>query len=528
MLLNDLDELEDILDLIDVDQKNVNYFNEMDECEIIETCMLLMNDYISENPTDISEPDFHEKMIENVREMYSPLLIPEIFNGVISPCEREELMEDLDELMEIASSIFYTQIIPPRSFSSTFIRCIPTAEKIQVLQYKLTTLKNKPQPQQRTEDWYKFRYNLITASNAYKAFENQTVQNQLIYEKCQPLRMNNEKSTFVNVESPLHWGQKYEPLSVMYYEQEYNTRIGDFGCIQHDTYEFLGASPDGINNDPTRPARFGRMLEIKNIVNREIDGIPKKEYWIQMQLQMETCDLDECDFLETRFVEYECEAYFLKDGKEFNRTDANQLKGVIMYFSTNEGMPHYVYKPLSMGLEEFEEWSEKKIDDLCANGMGMCWIKNIFWKLVEVSCVLVLRNKVWFKDNIHQLKHIWSIIERERENWEFIQRAPNKRVKKSDELINVNKIENYFNLGDNFNLGTNCTMEKEKSGSGCLLPTSKTGLQIQSQSHENKKVDIDYNNQTIVQSNNQYQEAIKIIKIRTEPIDETKQNNTCV
>ena len=45
------------------------------------------------------------------------------------------------------------------------------------------------------------------------------------------------------------------------------------------------------------------MLEIKNIVNREINGIPKKEYWIQMQLQMEVCDLGECDFLETRFKE---------------------------------------------------------------------------------------------------------------------------------------------------------------------------------------------------------------------------------
>jgi hypothetical protein len=45
------------------------------------------------------------------------------------------------------------------------------------------------------------------------------------------------------------------------------------------------------------------MLEIKNISNRIIDGIPKEEYWVQMQIQMETCDLDECDFVETRFKE---------------------------------------------------------------------------------------------------------------------------------------------------------------------------------------------------------------------------------
>ena len=58
--------------------------------------------------------------------------------------------------------------------------------------------------------------------------------------------------------------------------------------------------------------RYGRMLEIKNIVNRDITGIPKKAYWVQMQLQMEVCDLEECDFLETRFKEYDNEQAFLE------------------------------------------------------------------------------------------------------------------------------------------------------------------------------------------------------------------------
>ena len=92
----------------------------------------------------------------------------------------------------------------------------------------------------------------------------------------------------------------------MIYEQKYNTTVEDFGCIQHDHYDFVGASPDGINVDKNSPL-FGRMLEIKNVVSRVINGIPKKEYWIQMQLQMEVCDLDYCDFLETKFVEYESE-----------------------------------------------------------------------------------------------------------------------------------------------------------------------------------------------------------------------------
>ena len=53
----------------------------------------------------------------------------------------------------------------------------------------------------------------------------------------------------VNVNSTLHWGQKYEPLSVKVYEHIYETGVEDFGCIQDEEYAFLGASPDGINTD---------------------------------------------------------------------------------------------------------------------------------------------------------------------------------------------------------------------------------------------------------------------------------------
>jgi hypothetical protein len=276
----------------------------------------------------------------------------------------------------------------------------------------------------------------------------------------------------------------------MYYEREYDTRVGDFGCIQHDKYDFLGASPDGINNDPSRPKRFGRMLEIKNIVNREIDGIPKKEYWIQMQLQMETCDLDECDFLETRFLEYESEAAFLDDGATFTTTMKGDWKGVIMYFSTPEGRPYYLYKPLDMGEAEFDAWSEAKMDELTIattdeNGvkrLGMCWIKNIYWRLEEVSCVLVLRNKKWFSDNIAQLGVIWQTILKERETGDFSNRAPNKRVKRPQEA--TNKIEYYFDLG------------LKPTNNGCLLPLKNNA------------------------ANN------VVIRVRTESIDETKQKTS--
>jgi putative phage-type endonuclease len=298
-------------------------------------------------------------------------------------------------------------------------------------QIKIEYLRTLPQPVQRTPEWYLFRHNLITASNAYKAFESQSTVNQLIYEKCQPLKMNDDKFSMVNVNSTFHWGQKYEPLSVLLYEYIYNTKIEDFGCIQHNTYKFLGASPDGINVDTESPL-YGRMLEIKNIVNREINGIPKKEYWIQTQLQMEVCDLDECDFLETKFTEYQNFKEFCDDGKE--KTEKGDFKGVIMYFSTKEGRPFYIYKPLQItDYTEIDNWEEQMIEKYESSEHNMLWIKNHYWKLEKLSCVLILRNKKWFQDNIVQLEKVWNIILKERETG-YEHRAPVKRVKK--EVIN--------------------------------------------------------------------------------------------
>ena len=136
-------------------------------------------------------------------------------------------------------------------------------------------MKCIPQPEQRTTEWYNSRYNMITASNAWKALEEGKLLNSFIYGKCAPL--NVEKYSSVNMGSPMYWGQLFEDVSIEIYEWKYNTKVDDFGCIQDSNFSFLGASPDGINVDEMNPL-FGRMLEIKNIVNREITGEPKKEY----------------------------------------------------------------------------------------------------------------------------------------------------------------------------------------------------------------------------------------------------------
>jgi putative phage-type endonuclease len=421
----------DITDKI-IPDTEYQYFNDDEFLELYETCLYLMEEFIKDCPTFVSEPDFEDVFDENIQELMYSQFEFDIFYT-------EDAEDEMNDIIEYAKDEFFKNYMPPRSYSNTVILEDPHNNYIT---QQINVLRNKPQPIQRTKEWYEFRHNLITASNAYKAFENQKVKNQLIYEKCKPLDPSLYKEEeikeviMVNTNTTLHWGQKYEPLSVKIYEHIYDTKIEDFGCIQHKNYLFIGASPDGINVDPNSK-RYGRMLEIKNIVNREIDGIPKKEYWVQMQLQMEVCELDECDFLETKFTEYLDYSAFLDDTQDENNiclSKENHMKGVIIYFHTKEGKPFYVHKPLDM-IHSFTLWEENMVDYYQDNPeFNYIYMKTHYWKLEKLSCVLVCRNQQWFKDNVKELEDIWDTIKKERVTG-YQHREPNRKQKKTENTI---------------------------------------------------------------------------------------------
>jgi putative phage-type endonuclease len=437
--LNDLEDLEDITDkLVFHDEPSI--FTEEYAVDLVETALHLMNEYMEDHPHAISEPNFHDILLEEIKDIFYIQMEDHIDDLDIG----DDIEDDMNELLDDAFNIFITTFHPERSIEDNVINIKETNEgEMNEIEYKIQGLRELPQPVQRTPEWYQFRWNLITASNAWKAFESQSAINQLIYEKCQPLKTfedNGDDIKMVNTNTPMHWGQKYEPLSVMIYEHMYNSKVEDFGCIQHPTYKFLGASPDGIIIE-SATGRYGRMLEIKNPVSREITGIPKKEYWVQMQLQMEVCDLDDCDFLETKFSEYPDYDSYQNDssiaydlnGCEFKSyvTSANNAyKGSIIYFHTKEGSPFYVYQPLNLYLaDDISNWEEETIEKYQCEPYNYVFIKFIYWKLDKLSCVLVLRNKDWFKNNIEQLGKVWKTIETERVTG-YEHRAPVKKQKK--------------------------------------------------------------------------------------------------
>ena len=465
----------DLVDITDeiVAEEDAKYFNEEEAMELYDTCIHIMEEFIKEHPTLVAEEDFDEIFDHDVSELMHAHFDYDIFYT-------EEAEDEMEEIIAEAKKDFFRTHYVPRSWPTA---CILEEPDYDYIEGQIALLKSKPQPAQRTKEWYEFRHQLITASNVYKALDTQATKNQLIYEKCQPLEEDinidansNLKDVklisevkMVNTNSTLHWGQKYEPISVLLYEDRFNTRVGDFGCIQHEKYSFLGASPDGINIDP-ESSRYGRMLEIKNIVNREIDGIPKKEYWIQMQLQMEVCDLEECDFLETRFYEYPDYNSFkedtvedeweTEDGETFvnyfvskeiskdgisNNKDENKEKGTIIYFHKSDGAPFYAYKPLNIiHPDDVEKWEEKTLEKYQSAPYNYTYIRFIYWRLEELSCVLVQRNREWFHHVIDDIKEVWDTIEKERVSG-YEHRAPKQRIKK-DVAPEQNTIDKMFKI----------------------------------------------------------------------------------
>ena len=369
--------------------------------------------------------DFNSYVDEVVKEykrmrildIADPKYIDDIYKIVKTNCNYFMKEEDIKVSFECINDILkQNDFLRYELWSPTSINVSPDI---------IASLESIPQPEQKSPEWYVFRHEHITASNAWKALSSQANKNQLIYEKCLP--MNTEKFKPTLNENSLTWGHKYEPLSNIMYELKMNTKVKEFGCIEHPIYKFLAASPDGIvvgeNN-------YGRMLEIKNVVSRVIDGCPKKEYYIQMQLQMEVCNLDECDFVETKFIEY--------DGFQQFVEDETIDKGVISVFVKDN---KFIYEYMPFGSNtDIDKWTENMIEKYKCDEYHGEWFKNIYWKLEIFSCVLVKRNKEWFNAAINHLDELWKIVCEERQTGEFIKRAPKKRTSTINITSNSNLV----------------------------------------------------------------------------------------
>jgi hypothetical protein len=388
-----------------------------DEWDDIEKeCEYMAEQYLEDNALHMSSKQFFDNMALSVFDyMYSTGLDQQW-------CSEEDENDIRTFVKDVCKRVMQTMNIPTRIVEDYITYSMEPKEIDETLEW----LSKFPVQVQRSAEWYAIRRTLFSASNLWKLFSTPAQYNSLIYEKCKDVdKLDGLSSSSYGGDllSPgsRNWGIKYEPVSIMVYEHKYNTTVNTkYGCIPHESLP-IGASPDGINNKPNTP-KYGRMVEVKNIYNRVMDGIPSTEYWTQMQIQMTTCKLEYCDFLETRFKEY-------ANSTEFENDNTHEYKGVVLFYVPRDGSngnSHYVYVPLEIGTNKdaLNDWFAKKSESL----PDYFLYQISYWYLDEMICSLVERNDWWFQKTIPTIKESWAIVLKERkEGCEH--RAPQKKTK---------------------------------------------------------------------------------------------------
>ncbi len=304
----------------------------------------------------------------------------------------EKNKEDNINISSRDKLIFYTNDILPKF----------TPSRLEFNRAQVERLKLIPQPEQRSPEWYTMRHSMLSASDwgsilGMNKYGNG--KNQVLLKKC-----CDDTPFFTN--AAMKWGIKYEAVAIQIYEHRNKTHVIEFGCIRHPTIHHLGASPDGITAD-------GVMVEIKCPSSRVIDGIIPDGYYAQVQGQLEVCELDRCDFLECKIIEYSNENDYLTDcdrSKNYFYNIYGNEKGVVAnFYDMVENKEYYEYSPIGILGEELKAW-KNEIKAKYRHQSRYVLNEFTYWFLERVSCIPIYRNQEWFYKASKELEEFWNQV----------------------------------------------------------------------------------------------------------------------
>ena len=360
------------------------------------------------------------------------------------------LKEIIDDIL-----LIYYEITEGKTAKNSIIRDLllqPVAispiycnEYIENIKNKIINLKKIKQPEQRSEEWHTFRNNRLTASDLATALKKNKYSSRdvLIAKKC------GYTEKFLAGSAILH-GVKYEDVAIKIYENRNNVIVDEYGCIPHPEIDYFAASPDGICSYESKNINYiGRMLEIKCPKSREITGVVPEHYELQVQGQLEVCDLNLCDFLECDIKEYGNLTDFIQDSLDetnLKMNKENMEKGVIIeIYDRNKKTNIYKYLNDFTNIEDIEKWEELELN-LIMNKDEFDYTGTTYWYLRKYSCVLVSRDIERFNIIKEQIKQFWDDVLKYR------------KIGYSD-LIKKKKKSYSFNTNTNTNMNTNTKNE---------------------------------------------------------------------
>lgn len=278
-------------------------------------------------------------------------------------------------------------------------------------------LQTIPQCEQRTPEWFKMKEQTIGASEAASIFGKNafSTETELLLKKAgyqDPAKAFNPMNPYC-----LH-GTKYEAIAQLLYSIDKNTEVIEFGSLPHPSIKCVSASPDGIT--PT-----GVMLEIKVPYRRKITGIPPIYYWIQMQQQLQVCNLDKVDFLECDIREYLSYNDFVEDQDESKDKNEPYTKEgfiknpIIEYHKIDEADPNsttgWIYPEKLLKMDEIEDWIANHKKDI-KNSSDKMFSRDIYFRVLTYSLCEVWRDDQWWKENSHKYQEFWDRVEYHKQN----------------------------------------------------------------------------------------------------------------
>ena len=332
--------------------------------------------------------------------------------------------------------------------------------KIESFEYNIVNvtreLIEKEYPPQRSDEWYAIRNNKITASDGgcILGLNHFEPVSKFILKKISDSTFESNESCF--------WGNKYENIAKLIYEEMNECTVFDLGLIEHSTYQFIGASPDGIVGIAKDPNNVGKLIEIKCPLSRKIkksgniigSQVPIY-YWIQVQLQLECCNLNSCDFFQCCIKEYNDEYEYL--------LDECAVKGVLIHLIKQSGLENnvlpnksdvynfskFVYPPkTNMSIRDNKKFIEEecsKFDDSTEYRVH----KIIYWKMYDYGLVNVERDNAWFMNNLNTFDLTWKYVELLRKNEQAKNALLNHIEKnKPDNDSIMNMIKNMYKICD--------------------------------------------------------------------------------
>ncbi len=308
-------------------------------------------------------------------------------------------------------------------------------ENILKIDKRVLDISKRKQPVQRSKEWYDMRYNIISASDAgtvtgtkfehISESENAKIKPHSAFKTKKDLLRTKvlREDNFKGNKYTKH-GQVFEEIANLIYQKKNNNFVIEFGLVQHPSILFLGASPDGITKN-------GIMIEIKSPYSRKITGIVPSNYWVQMQMQLEVCNLELCHFVEIEATFYESEYEYNNDS---NFCENNNEKGfIIKCFNNNSDENQYVYPDVNIfgNNDLLNRWKNETLNSKknLFDNVEVC-----YWKVNKYSCVEINRDKNWFDKNLYKFDEFFKEMQYYKTNIHLLEKKT-KEIKQNKILL---------------------------------------------------------------------------------------------